>query len=54
MEYYENDNRTQDSKELNPLNGNKEQIKIIVCDLNMPRLGGRSILQKVLDHQRID
>ncbi len=93
MEYYENDNRTQDSKELNPLNGNgetiliiddeepfvevtkllleyhgytiltaydgvegisvfsenKEQIKIIVCDLNMPRLGGRSILQKVLE-----
>ena len=49
MEYYENDNRTQDSKELNPLNGNKEQINIVICDLNMPKLGGRTILQKFLE-----
>lgn len=28
---------------------NKEHIDIIVCDLNMPKLGGRTILQKFLE-----
>jgi two-component system cell cycle sensor histidine kinase/response regulator CckA len=30
-------------------NANKEQIKIIICDLNMPKLGGRTILQKFVE-----
>jgi len=30
-------------------NANKEQISMIVCDLNMPKLGGRTILQKFLE-----
>jgi two-component system cell cycle sensor histidine kinase/response regulator CckA len=30
-------------------NANKKQINITICDLNMPRLGGRTILQKFLE-----
>ncbi len=30
-------------------NANKEQINIVVCDLNMPKLGGRTILQKFFE-----
>ncbi|MDP1677378.1 MAG: response regulator [Bacteroidota bacterium] len=28
---------------------NREQINIIVCDLNMPKLGGKAMLQKFLE-----
>ncbi len=28
---------------------NREQINIVICDLNMPKLGGRTILQKFLE-----
>lgn len=30
-------------------NANIEQISIIICDLNMPKLGGRPLLQKFLE-----